>query len=175
MYIAAECFPVSCLRSLSMSSSHASICLTFCSLEHCVSHTRTCSGKQCKQPCYCGTCVHNVLAASQFQEWHYTFLEMDPNWIKLCCNTDLRCWMTWTGSGGDQSEDGYTVLWLIPFCWISKHLDLLWGAGYPEIPKGRWKKAHFLSWASACFRFYASTGPKPTSKNVNIDVLFQKL
>lgn len=105
---ATECFPISCLRSLSISSLHASRCLTFFSLGHCVSHT--CSGKQCKHPCYCGTCVHSVLAASQFQEWHYTFLEMDPNWIKLCCNTDLRCRMTWTSSGGDQSEDGYTVL-----------------------------------------------------------------
>lgn len=107
VYIAAECFP-SCLCSFLNTSSHASRCLTFFSLRLCVLHTR--SGKQRKQPCYCGTCAHNVLAAAQFQEWHYTFLEMDPNWIKLCCSADMRCRMTWTGSGRDQSEDGDTVL-----------------------------------------------------------------
>lgn len=94
--------------------------------------------KACKQPCYCGTCVHNVLAALQFQEWHYTFQEMDPNWIKLCYNTDCMLddvdWF-WRRS----KQDGGTVLrerggWLIRFCTISKHLDLLWGAGYPKIP-----------------------------------------
>lgn len=41
VYIAAECFPVSCLCSLSISSSHAFRCLPFFSLGLCVSHTRT--------------------------------------------------------------------------------------------------------------------------------------
>lgn len=55
-----------------------------------------------------------------------------------CAITQTVCWMTWTGLMEIKARRVYCPVrrgeWLIRFCRISKHLDLLWGAGYPKIP-----------------------------------------
>lgn len=105
VYIGPLCFLSLFLRSFSFAS--FTCCVLVSSLSPLFGLLRLARTlrKACKQPCYCGTCVHNVLAALQFQEWHYTFLEMDPNWIKLCYNTDCMLddvdWFD-----GDQSKTG---------------------------------------------------------------------
>lgn len=55
-----------------------------------------------------------------------------------CAITQTVCWMTWTGLTEIKARRVYCPVrrggWFIRFCRISKHLDLLWGAGYPKIP-----------------------------------------
>lgn len=99
-------------------------------------------------------------------------LEINPNWIKLCYDTvsmvdeikgfqDKKYEVYWFD--GDHSRTG-------------KHLDRLQGAGYPKIPQK--KEAYFSSyaWVPVCFGFgfWHAKSPKPTSKDVNINVLFQE-
>lgn len=136
MYIGALCFLSLFLRSFSFTSSHVVfyflLFLPF--LDSSVSHTR--SGKHANsraivvhvfimfwQPC---SSKNGIILS-----WRW------PQTGSNCAITQTVCRMTWTSLTEIKATRVYCPVrrggWFIRFCRISKHLDLLWGAGYPKI------------------------------------------
>lgn len=119
-------------------------------LDSSVSHTR--SGKHANS--------HAIVVHVFIMFWQpcssKNGIKLSWRWIQTgsnCAITQTVCWMMWTGLTEIKARRVYCPVrregWFIRFCRIGKHLDLLWGAGYPKIPP---KSILFLlHWVSVCF------------------------
>lgn len=171
-------FSLSILHSFSFTSSYVVfyflLFLPF--LDSSISHTR--SGKQANS--------HAIVVHVFIMFWQLCSSKngiiLSWRWTQTgsnCAITQTVCWMTWTGLTEIKASRVYCPVrwggWFICFCRISKHLDLLWGAGYPKIPP---KSILFLLHQYLFVLLlgcWSAKAPKPTSKNVNISILFQKI